>query len=238
MPKIPAPPSPGGDENDPFIKTEFCKSHDDFVPIPLDKPSGLAIDDFLPKKSPVAFGGGVHVVDINESDVFSTLLREHQPLLTVLLARQRNLRIIYNIWQTKDVKTAVETAVSLHDVTVVVDLLGVLVLRPSIWNLDLCVALLPSILQLLQSRYEAHMTAGCNSLRLILKNFASVIKTNIESPIQTVGVDISREERYNKSMECYKHLVAIRAFTLKRQTLQGKIGHAFRELHILLSNLD
>ena len=43
--------------------------------------------------------------------------------------------------------------------------------------------------------FSRHMTAGCNSLRLILKNFASVIKTNIESPIQTVGVDISREER-------------------------------------------
>ena len=49
MPKIAAPPSPQGDENDPFIKTDFSLAHnDDFVPIPLDKPSGLAIDDFLP----------------------------------------------------------------------------------------------------------------------------------------------------------------------------------------------
>ncbi|ODN03976.1 Katanin p80 WD40 repeat-containing subunit B1 [Orchesella cincta] len=210
----------------------------DFVPIPIDRPSGLAIDDFLPKKSAVAYDGGIHAVDVSEADVFTNLAREHQPILAVMATRQRNLRIIFNVWQTKDVKTAVEAAVNLHDIAVVVDLLGVLVLRPSIWNLDLCVALLPSILQLLQSRYEAHLTAGCNALRLILKNFASVIKTNIESPIQTVGVDISREERYNKSMECYRHLVAIRAFTLKRQTLQGKIGHTFRELHIHLSSLD
>ena len=33
-------------------------------------------------------------------------------------------------------------------------------------------------------------------MKLILKNFGSVIKSNIDSPIQTVGVDISREERY------------------------------------------
>ena len=33
-------------------------------------------------------------------------------------------------------------------------------------------------------------------MKLILKNFASVIKSNIDSPIQTVGVDISREERW------------------------------------------
>ena len=44
--------------------------------------------------------------------------------------------------------------------------------------------------------------------------------------------------RYKKSMDCYKVLVNIRAFTLKRQTLQGKTGIAFRELHSLLSALE
>jgi katanin p80 WD40 repeat-containing subunit B1 len=39
------------------------------------------------------------------------------------------------------------------------------------------------------------MIVGCNTLRLILRNFAPVIKTNVQAPIQTVGVDISREER-------------------------------------------
>ena len=39
---------------------------------------------------------------------------------------------------------------------------------------------------------------GCDAMKLILKNFGSVIKSNIDSPIQTVGVDISREERYTK----------------------------------------
>jgi katanin p80 WD40 repeat-containing subunit B1 len=39
------------------------------------------------------------------------------------------------------------------------------------------------------------MTVGCNTLMLILRNFARVIKTNIQAPIQTLGVDIPREER-------------------------------------------
>jgi len=43
--------------------------------------------------------------------------------------------------------------------------------------------------------FSRHMLVGCEALRLILKNFASVIKTNVEGPIQTVGVDISQEER-------------------------------------------
>jgi hypothetical protein len=40
-----------------------------------------------------------------------------------------------------------------------------------------------------------YMTAGCKALILILRNFAQVIKTNIEAPIQTLGTDIQREER-------------------------------------------
>ena len=49
---------------------------------------------------------------------------------------------------------AVDHAVSLNDEAVLVDLLSVLSLRPSIWNLDLCTALLPPIGNLLQSKYE------------------------------------------------------------------------------------
>jgi katanin p80 WD40 repeat-containing subunit B1 len=36
---------------------------------------------------------------------------------------------------------------------------------------------------------------GCDAMKLILKNFGSVIKSNIDSGV-THGVDISREERY------------------------------------------
>ena len=39
------------------------------------------------------------------------------------------------------------------------------------------------------------MTVGCDALRLILRTFTPVIKTNISSS-SSVGVDISREERY------------------------------------------
>ncbi len=49
---------------------------------------------------------------------------------------------------------AVDHAVSLNDKAVLVDLLAVISLRPSIWNLDLCTALLPPIGDLLQSKYE------------------------------------------------------------------------------------
>ena len=44
--------------------------------------------------------------------------------------------------------------------------------------------------------------------------------------------------RHNKCMQCYKDLVKIRSLILKRQTIQGKLGHVFRELAILMQYLD
>ncbi|OXA46792.1 hypothetical protein Fcan01_18512 [Folsomia candida] len=237
MPKV--SPRDVGISNDYEKKTDFSNAQiDDFVPTPSGVgPVGLAIDDFLPKAS-MTMKGGVAYPELNETETFTNLAQGHQSFLAVLISRQRNLRIVYNVWQTKDVKAAVDTAMGLNDQFVLVDVLTVLTQRPAMWNLDLCVAVLPCVSQLIQSKFESSIVAGLSVLRLILKNFGNVIKANIDGPIQTVGVDISREERYNKSMECYRQLVTIRAFTLKRQTVPGKIGHTFRELHILLGTLD
>lgn len=90
-------------------------------------------------------------------------------------------------------------------------------------------------LRLLCFRY---MTIGCTALSLILRNFAHIIKSNILAPVHTMGVDISREERYNKSLRCYQSLISIRAFLLKRQTLPGKLGQSFREMITLMENLE
>ena len=44
--------------------------------------------------------------------------------------------------------------------------------------------------------------------------------------------------RARKCMDCYSELVKIRSGILKRQTMQGKAGHAYRELAILMQYLD
>uniref|UniRef100_A0A1B6E1F0 Katanin p80 WD40 repeat-containing subunit B1 n=1 Tax=Clastoptera arizonana TaxID=38151 RepID=A0A1B6E1F0_9HEMI len=203
----------------------------DFVPMSLDKPSGIDFGDFLPQRSLGKFS------IMSESEVTNSLLSHHQNMLAVLKTRNRTLQIVYNLWQNKDLKSAIDFAVDTNDLALLVDLLGVCTQRPTIWNLDICAAVLPSIFKLLQSKYETHMTVGCTTLRLILLTFSSVIKTNIMRPCPSLGVDISREERYDKCVKCYNSLVPIRAFVLKRQTMQGKLGQSFRELHTLLQQL-
>jgi katanin p80 WD40 repeat-containing subunit B1 len=220
-----------------------------------DKPTGLQLDEFLPRKfSGLGFnyntkeGSGSKYSgfksyagmgeDMSESEVTSSIIKGHDGMMAVLTTRGRNMEIIQKLWQGKDAQAAVDQAVSLGDQAIMVDFLSVITLRPSIWNLDLCESLLPVIGDLLQSKYEMYINVGCGAMKLILKNFASVIKSNIDSPIQTVGVDISREERHRKCMQCYKDLVKTRALILKRQSMQGKLGHSMRELAILMQYID
>lgn len=81
-----------------------------------------------------------------------------------------------------------------------------------------------------------YITTGCNTLKLILKHFGPVIKTNIQSPAGSFGVDISREERYRKSVKCHAFLVDIRSFLLKKQSTPGTLGSTFKEVTTLMEN--
>ena len=65
----------------------------------------------------------------------------------------------------------------------------------SIWNLDLLVAVLPPVSLLLQSKHEPFVRCGYDALKLMIKNYAVMIKNNMSGPVHSVGVDISREER-------------------------------------------
>lgn len=253
IPFQPPPSGPHGQSplvEDPLAPPE--KDKFDVIPMNADKPCGLEVNEFLPQKfqdlsmsSPMqdqsrfsAYKSYQQGGELSEQEVTSSILKGHESMMAVLTRRGRNIEILHKLWQNKDAKAAVDQAVSLNDQAVVVDLLSVISLRPSIWNLDLCTALLPSIGDLLQSKYEMYINTGCAAMKLILKNFASVIKSNIDSPVGTVGVDISREERHNKCMQCYKDLVKIRSLILKRQTMSGKLGHTYRELSILMQYLD
>ena len=137
------------------------------VPMNADKPTGLQMDEFLPKKfaglglnyntdsskyssyKDYSVGG-----ELSESEVTSSVLKGHDGMMAVLTTRGRNMEIIQKLWQSKDAKAAVDQAVSLNDQAIMVDFLSVITLRPSIWNLDLCESLLPTIGDLLQSKYE------------------------------------------------------------------------------------
>ncbi|KAL7636527.1 UNVERIFIED_CONTAM: hypothetical protein RMT77_013302 [Armadillidium vulgare] len=213
-----------------------------------ERNNGLNIEDFLPKfNNTLSFGSslgctngltGIAGTEMSEQEVISSMVRGHSPMMSVIVSRTRGLQVAHKLWQTKDLKTAVDHALNTGDQAILVDFLGILNLRPSIWNLDILTALLPPVSLLLQSKHESYVSCGCDALKLMIKNFAPMIKSNMQGPIHSVGVDISREERFNKCLECYNHMMSIKAFLLKRQTVPGKLGHTYRELVILMQAFD
>ncbi|KAK8393920.1 hypothetical protein O3P69_006926 [Scylla paramamosain] len=208
----------------------------------------INFDDFMPNKlGGLSLGGGgtgttsltgIAGTEMSEQEVINSIMGGHSSMMSVISARARGLQIVHKLWQTKDLKTAVEHALNTGDQALLADLLTIINLRPSSWNLDLLTALLPPVSLMLQSKYETHVSVGSNALKLMIKNFAVMIKSNMTGPIHSVGVDISREERYNKCVECYNHMMSIRAFLLKRQTVQGKMGTVYRELVILMQAFE
>ena len=74
-------------------------------------------------------------------------------------------------------------------------------------------------------------------------NFLCLIEDTHDAHVTFLSLSLSinselNNNRYNKCMSCYNHLLSVRAFILKRQTLQGKLGRCFREMSILMQNLE
>ncbi|XP_071958298.1 katanin p80 WD40 repeat-containing subunit B1-like [Antedon mediterranea] len=212
------------------------KMKETIIPANREKPVGLDVNEFLPVKLQSENKKTSQVEAKSESEVIESLNKGHDSMCAVMTSRNKNLQVIKAIWSTGDTKTAVESAVNMGDQALLVDLLNVLCLKKSLWTLDLCVLLLPKIKDILSSKYENYVLTSCTATKLILKSFSSLIKTNINLPPQ--GIDIMREERYNKCNKCYGYLIAVRQQVETKQLTSGKLGSTYRELKLLFGQLD
>ncbi|XP_066253983.1 katanin p80 WD40 repeat-containing subunit B1 [Euwallacea similis] len=210
----------------------------EFVPSRIDRPVGVDFDEFLPKDHDI-LGFRHHSPDMSEAEALSSLMRGHQRMMSILTTRKRNQRLVFSHCRNRDIKSSVESAVLMDDLSTLVDVLGVTNTKYTIWSLDLCVIVLPKLLDLLQSKYEQYMSVGCVTLKLILRHFGPVIRTNVQSPVGSFGVDIPREERYQKCVKCHEMLSQLRSIVAKKLSLPGNIGATFKEVQtLMLQTLD
>uniref|UniRef100_A0A6I8N762 Katanin p80 WD40 repeat-containing subunit B1 n=1 Tax=Ornithorhynchus anatinus TaxID=9258 RepID=A0A6I8N762_ORNAN len=201
------------------------------IPATRNEPIGLKASDFLPA---VKIPNQSEVVD---EDAMSQIRKGHDTMCVVLTSRHKNLDTVRAAWTAGDIKASVDSAVAINDLSVVVDLLNIINQKASLWKLDLCTTVLPQIEKLLQSKYESYVQTGCTSLKLILQRFLPLITDILAAP-PSVGVDISREERLLKCRLCHKQLKNISGLIKSKSGLSGRHGSAFRELHLLMANLD
>uniref|UniRef100_A0A452V8B8 Katanin p80 WD40 repeat-containing subunit B1 n=1 Tax=Ursus maritimus TaxID=29073 RepID=A0A452V8B8_URSMA len=220
------PPRPPAVTSTPEPKAEPA-----IIPATRNEPIGLKASDFLPA---VKIPQQVELVD---EDAMSQIRKGHDTMCVVLTSRHKNLDTVRAVWTTGDIKTSVDSAVAINDLSVVVDLLNIVNQKASLWKLDLCTTVLPQIEKLLQSKYESYVQTGCTSLKLILQRFLPLITDILAAP-PSVGVDISREERLHKCRLCYKQLKSISGLVKSKSGLSGRHGSAFRELHLLMASLD
>ncbi|XP_037585197.1 katanin p80 WD40 repeat-containing subunit B1-like [Cebus imitator] len=175
--------------------------------------------------------------ELVDDDAMSQIRKGHDTMCVVLTSRHKNLDTVRAVWTTSDIKTSVDSAVAINDLSVVVDLLNIVNQKASLWKLDLCTTVLPQIEKLLQSKYESYVQTGCTSLKLILQRFLPLITDRLAAP-PSVGVDISREERLHKCRLCHKQLKSISGLVKSKSGLSGHHGSTFRELHLLMASLD
>ncbi|XP_068943684.1 katanin p80 WD40 repeat-containing subunit B1 isoform X4 [Petaurus breviceps papuanus] len=211
--------------------TPMPKAEPAVIPAARNEPIGLKASDFLPA---VKMPNQSEMVD---EDAMSQIRKGHETMCVVLTSRHKNLDTVRAVWTTGDIKTSVDSAVAINDLSVVVDLLNIVNQKASLWKLDLCTTVLPQIEKLLQSKYESYVQTGCTSLKLILQRFLPLITDILAAP-PSVGVDISREERLHKCRLCYKQLKNISHLIKNKSGLSGRHGSAFRELHLLMAPLD
>ncbi|XP_062501296.1 katanin p80 WD40 repeat-containing subunit B1-like [Corticium candelabrum] len=177
-------------------------------------------------------------VQLTTDAAIKKLENGHLAMSTVLSQRCTHLQKVRSVWSTDNVKVAVRAALDQDDDAVIIDLLGILRLKLSLWSLEICNLLLPKLHHLLSSKHGSYVLSACSAVKLVLRNFAPVIRSNLSSP-PSEGIDFSREERYSKCRTCNSLLQEIRRTAVERHShVSGKLGSAIRELKVAFAVLD
>ncbi|XP_043067265.1 katanin p80 WD40 repeat-containing subunit B1 [Drosophila bipectinata] len=141
---------------------------------------------------------------------FDVLARSHEAVLQELSNRQTSLDRLRSATRSHDVLGALRQAKNTGK-SIFIDLLGAILEKPSSWNLDFCMFVLPEIYDLLQSQHKFHFTRACDALRIILSNFLPTIQENLDTwTANGLGVDVTREDRQRKCAECQRWLLQIK----------------------------
>ena len=73
---------------------------------------------------------GIMGTEMSEQEVLNSIVRGHSTIRALLMKRTRGLHEIRKLWQTKDLRTAVEHTLNAGDQSILIDVLRVLNLRP------------------------------------------------------------------------------------------------------------
>jgi katanin p80 WD40 repeat-containing subunit B1 len=160
------------------------------VGVGSDEPQPVDVRAFLPPATVTS-----------EREVLAELTAQHAAVMSLLSGRLENLRLVRSFWQTGDVRGAVDCVQKIADRSCTVDFLRVLKQAPTSITLDVAVALLPEVVDLLDSPYDDYLVTAAEMLGLLCTQLGPGIQAARHAP-RPVGVDVAREERLEKGEFC------------------------------------
>ncbi|XP_072374622.1 katanin p80 WD40 repeat-containing subunit B1 isoform X3 [Scyliorhinus torazame] len=70
------------------------------------------------------------LADLSDEDAVSQIRKGHDTMCVVLTSRFKNLDTVRAVWTTGDVKTTIDSAVTMNDLAIIVDILNIINLKP------------------------------------------------------------------------------------------------------------
>jgi hypothetical protein len=92
----------------------------------------------------------------NSADLLDSLSFRNTSMVTILSTRLSNIRQVRQVWKQESIKGSVEQLLSLRDSAVLVDILRIIVAKPSLVTLEVAAELLPLVGELLFESFEEY----------------------------------------------------------------------------------
>jgi len=221
----PSPPTSASSEHPP-------PNMHTLIPERPNAPLGLDINAFLPRTN--SSPRGDVPVPATDEEMIGILTKDHAQICSVIGMRLTHLKACRAMWNRGDAKATVETMLGTGDDSTVVDILSVLVHKPSLFNLDIAQMLLPTLERLIGAKFESHVARGIETVALLVMSFSRIILETRAAHFN-VGIDLVAEERRKKCDACFASLSRIRPSVAALSKRPGKAGSSARELY---SSLD
>jgi katanin p80 WD40 repeat-containing subunit B1 len=130
------------------------------------------------------------MIEINKSNVL---------VAGMLSSRLAAIKLLRAVWTKGDYREFFEMLTKTNDAAVVVDILHTFISGDkgmnSVFSLDVCILLLPTLHELLSGQYEEYVVTSLKMIHLLASTFGGIIKSTLDAPRPSLGIDLSREER-------------------------------------------
>ncbi|KAI9138187.1 WD40-repeat-containing domain protein [Paraphysoderma sedebokerense] len=166
----------------------------------------------------------------SESELISNMQTSSSSMIAILSTRLKHLRVVKSLWIESNARNSVLALYEVHDRSVWIDVMRLLMSRPRLISLDVSTGLLPLLRELLFDVYEDYITTACSTIKIILRKFGELIKTTLSvQQFYSPGVDINRDEKIRKCKSCYEELKMIRAQLNDLMKVPGTLGNCIRD---------